>query len=141
MDDDGDGLGRYAGAATLILSSLAAGAQHGYGLIADIEGFAGERLQPGTRYGALTRLEQDGLIEDRGAWRPTSAVGGAAPHRGRRTAASGRRVGDVVKHAKRSGWCVGPIAFVLGVFARFRARVGPVSADAVRRPPRCRSRG
>jgi DNA-binding PadR family transcriptional regulator len=29
----------------------------------DIEGFAGSRLGPGTLYGALTRLEDRGLIE------------------------------------------------------------------------------
>jgi DNA-binding PadR family transcriptional regulator len=42
---------------------LAEGAKHGWALTADIEEFAGVRLQPGTLYGALTRLEQDGLIE------------------------------------------------------------------------------
>ncbi|HEY5050724.1 MAG TPA: PadR family transcriptional regulator [Acidothermaceae bacterium] len=56
-------LGHYAGPATLILSSLAGGPKHGYALTADIEGFAGVRLQPGTLYGALTRLEKQGLIE------------------------------------------------------------------------------
>ena len=56
-------LGRYAGPATLILSSLAGGPKHGYALTADIQEFAGVRLQPGTLYGALTRLENQGLIE------------------------------------------------------------------------------
>jgi DNA-binding PadR family transcriptional regulator len=63
MDDELGGLGRYAGPATLILSSLAGGAKHGWALTTDIEEFAGVRLQPGTLYGALTRLEQAGLIE------------------------------------------------------------------------------
>jgi len=63
MENDIGGLGRYAGPATLILSSLASGPKHGYALMTDIEEFAGERLQPGTLYGALTRLEQGGLIE------------------------------------------------------------------------------
>ena len=58
-----DGLDRYAGPATLILSSLANGPKHGYALIQDIEEFAGVRLQPGTLYGAISRLERDGLIE------------------------------------------------------------------------------
>jgi DNA-binding PadR family transcriptional regulator len=49
--------------ATLILSSLAQGPKHGYAITKDVEAFAGVRLQPGTLYGALTRLEQDGLIE------------------------------------------------------------------------------
>jgi DNA-binding PadR family transcriptional regulator len=56
-------LGRYSGPASLILSSLAGGPKHGYALTADIEEFAGVRLQPGTLYGALTRLESQGLIE------------------------------------------------------------------------------
>ncbi len=47
----------------LILTSLAAGAKHGHGLLLDIESFAGVRLGPGTLYGAITRLEQRGLIE------------------------------------------------------------------------------
>ncbi|MEA2196624.1 MAG: hypothetical protein QOJ25_675 [Solirubrobacteraceae bacterium] len=55
--------GRYAGPATLILSSLAEGAKHGYALTKDIEGFAGVRLAPGTLYEALSRLERQGLIE------------------------------------------------------------------------------
>jgi DNA-binding PadR family transcriptional regulator len=56
-------LGRSAGPATLILSSLAGGAKHGYALTKDIEAFAGVRLAPGTLYEALSRLEGQGLIE------------------------------------------------------------------------------
>jgi DNA-binding PadR family transcriptional regulator len=56
-------LGRYAGPATLILSSLAGGDKHGYALTKDIEAFAGVRLAPGTLYEALARLEKQGLIE------------------------------------------------------------------------------
>lgn len=55
--------GRYAGPATLILSSLAGGAKHGYALTKDIDGFAGVRLAPGTLYEALSRLEALGMIE------------------------------------------------------------------------------
>jgi DNA-binding PadR family transcriptional regulator len=55
--------GRYAGPATLILSSLADGPKHGYALTKDIEQFAGLRLAPGTLYEALSRLESQGLIE------------------------------------------------------------------------------
>ena len=55
--------GRYAGPATLILSSLADGAKHGYALTKDIEQFAGIRLAAGTLYEALSRLEGQGLIE------------------------------------------------------------------------------
>ena len=56
-------LGRSAGPATLILSSLADGAKHGYALTKDIEAFAGVRLAPGTLYEVLNRLENQGLIE------------------------------------------------------------------------------
>jgi DNA-binding PadR family transcriptional regulator len=56
-------LGRSAGPATLILSSLAGGAKHGYALTKDIDAFAGVRLAPGTLYEALGRLEGQGLIE------------------------------------------------------------------------------
>ena len=57
------GLGRFADPAVLILSSLAGGDKHGYALVKDIDEFAGVRLGPGTLYGALTRLEQRGLVE------------------------------------------------------------------------------
>jgi len=52
-----------AGTAALILSSLAAGAKHGWALTKDVEEFAGVRLAPGTLYEALNRLEGLGLIE------------------------------------------------------------------------------
>lgn len=55
--------GRYAGPATLILSSLAEGPKHGYALTKDIEAFAGVRVAPGTMYEALSRLERQGFIE------------------------------------------------------------------------------
>jgi DNA-binding PadR family transcriptional regulator len=55
--------GRYAGPATLILSSLADSPKHGYALTKDIEDFAGVRLAPGTLYEALSRLEGQGFIE------------------------------------------------------------------------------
>jgi DNA-binding PadR family transcriptional regulator len=47
----------------LILTSLAAGPKHGHALAKDIEAFAGVALGPGTLYGAITRLEERGLIE------------------------------------------------------------------------------
>jgi DNA-binding PadR family transcriptional regulator len=50
----------------LILVSLAAGPKHGHALAKDIEDFAGVRLGPGTLYGAITRLEERGLIEPSG---------------------------------------------------------------------------
>jgi DNA-binding PadR family transcriptional regulator len=47
----------------LILTSLAQGPKHGHALAKDIEQFAGTVLGPGTLYGAITRLEERGLIE------------------------------------------------------------------------------
>jgi DNA-binding PadR family transcriptional regulator len=47
----------------LILTSLASGPKHGYALSRDIEIFAGVKLGPGTLYGAISRLEERGLIE------------------------------------------------------------------------------
>lgn len=75
MNGNIDVLGRYAGPATWILSSLADGPKHGYALIKDIEDFAGVRLQPGTLYGALTRLVESGLVE------AMSAEGRRQPYR------------------------------------------------------------
>jgi DNA-binding PadR family transcriptional regulator len=46
----------------LILTSLVGGSKHGYGLIKDIEQLAGVSLGPGTLYGALSRLEQQGMV-------------------------------------------------------------------------------
>lgn len=43
--------------------SLAEGAKHGHALLKDIEEFAGVTLGPGALYGAITRLEERGLIE------------------------------------------------------------------------------
>ena len=59
----------------LILTSLASGPKHGYALLLDIEGFAGVRLGPGTLYGAISRLEQRGLIE------AVASEGRARPYR------------------------------------------------------------
>jgi PadR family transcriptional regulator PadR len=49
----------------LILTSLAAGSQHGYGIISDVDEISGGRvrLRAGTLYTALDRLRKDGLIE------------------------------------------------------------------------------
>jgi DNA-binding PadR family transcriptional regulator len=67
----------------LVLSSLAEGPKHGYAITQDVEEMAGVRLGPGTLYGALSRLEANGLIEALpadGRRRPyrITAAGGAA---------------------------------------------------------------
>jgi len=48
----------------LILTALAQGPQHGYGIIQDVGRISGQRvaLRAGTLYGALERLDADGLI-------------------------------------------------------------------------------
>ncbi len=56
-------LHRFSDPSLLILASLAGGAKHGYAMMEDIEHFAGLRLGPGTLYGAIARLEAEGLIE------------------------------------------------------------------------------
>lgn len=50
----------------LILASLADEPKHGYAMMTDIAAFAGVSLGPGTLYGAISRLEQGGLIEAAG---------------------------------------------------------------------------
>jgi DNA-binding PadR family transcriptional regulator len=55
-------LGRFSDPGLLILASLAAGPRHGYAMIRDIEEFSGTRLEPGTLYGAIERLERRGWI-------------------------------------------------------------------------------
>ncbi len=59
----------------LILTSLASGPKHGYALQKDIEAFAGASLGPGTLYGAISRLEERGLIE------PAGEAGRRRPYR------------------------------------------------------------
>ena len=48
----------------LILTALAAGSQHGYGIITDVKEISGDRvrLRAATLYTALDRLRADGLI-------------------------------------------------------------------------------
>jgi DNA-binding PadR family transcriptional regulator len=51
--------------AFLILTALAAGSQHGYGIITDVKAISAGRVQlkAGTLYAALERLRADKLIE------------------------------------------------------------------------------
>jgi DNA-binding PadR family transcriptional regulator len=106
MDNDLGALGRYAGPAALILSSLAGGSKHGYALTKDIEEFAGVSLQPGTLYGALSRLEHHGMIEALEAdgrrlpYRLTEKGGAAL----RLQLDAQRRVADVGLRRLLAGW-------------------------------------
>ena len=84
----------------LVLASLAEGDKHGYAMMEDIEQFAGVRLGPGTLYGAITRLEQQGLIQ------PVASDDRRQPYRitvaGRRHLAEQVAAVDrIVKTAKR----------------------------------------
>ncbi|HEV3213393.1 MAG TPA: PadR family transcriptional regulator [Acidimicrobiales bacterium] len=103
----------------LILLSLAEGDKHGHALAVDIAEVAGVRLGPGTLYGAITRLEERGLIEplaEEGRRRPYRLTGAglAALDEGvrelrrlaaagdERVVAAGRRLG--VTAARGLGW-------------------------------------
>lgn len=73
----------------LLLISLSGGPKHGHAMLLDVANFAGIRLGPGTLYGALSRLEEDGLVEAlpiEGRRRPYRLTdGGLAALRGRLT--------------------------------------------------------
>jgi DNA-binding PadR family transcriptional regulator len=58
-----EGMGHYSDPPLLVLASLANGPKHGHSMIEDIERLSGTRLGPGTLYGAIGRLEQQGRIE------------------------------------------------------------------------------
>ena len=55
--------GHYSDPPLLVLASLANGPKHGHAMIEDIASICGSRLGPGTLYGAIARLEQQGWIE------------------------------------------------------------------------------
>ena len=55
--------GHYSDPPMLVLASLVDGPKHGHAMIEDIVRLCGTRLGPGTLYGAIARLEQQGWIE------------------------------------------------------------------------------
>lgn len=55
--------GHYSDPPLLVLASLASGPKHGHAMIEDIASLCGSQLGPGTLYGAIARLEAQGLIE------------------------------------------------------------------------------
>ena len=61
--DSLDDLGRFSEPALLIMISLADGPKHGYAMTQDIEEVSGQKLGPGTLYGAIARLEEREWIE------------------------------------------------------------------------------
>ncbi len=89
----------------LVLTSLAGGEKHGYAMVADIEELAGVHLGPGTLYGALSRLEAQGLIEPAepsGRRRPYR-ITGAGSRALRRQLATLSRVADTGLTRLRAG--------------------------------------
>src|ERR1039457_3712022 len=56
-------LGRTQDPTILVLTSLTGGPKHGYSLIQDIESMSGVTMGPGTLYGVLARLEEEGQVE------------------------------------------------------------------------------
>lgn len=101
-------LGRSSGPASLILSSLADGAKHGYALTKDIASFAGVRLAPGTLYEALSRLESHGLIEaleSQDRRRPYQLTAAGATALSSYLQAQ-RQVTEVGLHRLQSNWAV-----------------------------------
>jgi DNA-binding PadR family transcriptional regulator len=60
---EAEGLGHYSDPPLLVLASLADGPKHGHAMIEDIVALSGARLGPGTLYGAIARLEQQGWIK------------------------------------------------------------------------------
>ena len=94
-----NGLGRFADPSLLILTSLADGPKHGYAIMTDVAAFSGISMEPGTLYGALSRLERRGWVralatgerrrpyEIAGAWPGRAGRHDAADRAGRRRAA------------------------------------------------------
>jgi DNA-binding PadR family transcriptional regulator len=74
MDGTLDGLGWLAEPWLLVLTSLADGPKHGYAIMTDVAAFSGVRMEPGTLYGALSRLERRGWV------RPLAAAGRRRPY-------------------------------------------------------------
>src|SRR4029077_14359188 len=62
-NEEGTRRGHYSDPPLLVLASLANGPKHGHAMIEDIVRLCGTRLGPGTLYGAIARLEQQGWIK------------------------------------------------------------------------------
>ncbi len=67
-------LGRTQDPTILVLTSLTGGPKHGYAIIKDIEEMTGTVFGPGTLYGVLVRLEEEGLVAALPLEGPSSTV-------------------------------------------------------------------
>jgi DNA-binding PadR family transcriptional regulator len=56
-------IGHFSDPPLLVLASLSNGPKHGHAMVHDIALLSGTRLGPGTLYGAIARLEEQGWIE------------------------------------------------------------------------------
>ena len=63
MEQKAPQFGRFTEPSLLILVSLSDGPKHGYAMMQDIESGTGRPMGAGTLYAALTRLEDEGLVE------------------------------------------------------------------------------
>lgn len=63
MSNQSHKLSRFGEPAHLILLSLSSGPKHGYAMTQDIYEETGIKLGPGTLYGAMTKLAEQGLIK------------------------------------------------------------------------------
>ncbi|MBB6547972.1 PadR family transcriptional regulator [Nonomuraea rubra] len=97
----------------LILTALAAGPQHGYGIVTDVLRISGERvrLRAGTLYAALDRLEGEGLAETE----REEVVDGRARRYYRLTRSGEERLADETERLRRN---------VETATARLRSRLG-----------------
>jgi DNA-binding PadR family transcriptional regulator len=108
----------------LILTALAAGPQHGYGIITDVLQISGERvrLQAGTLYAALDRLQGEGLVEtDR-----EEVVDGRARRYYRLTSEGEARLAVEAEHLRRNA---DTAASRLGARLRPAFSMNPVTAS------------
>ncbi|MEV0146980.1 MULTISPECIES: helix-turn-helix transcriptional regulator [unclassified Nonomuraea] len=107
----------------LILTALAAGPQHGYGVITDILRISDDRvrLRAGTLYAALDRLQGEGLVEAGGE----EVVDGRARRYYRLTSAGATRLaGEAERLRRHADTAVSRLGARLGVPARPAAAPG-----------------
>jgi DNA-binding PadR family transcriptional regulator len=112
--------------AFLILSALAQGPAHGYGIVKDVEASSEGRvaLRAGTLYGAIDRLVASGLVEVdheevvdsrlRRYYRLTPEGGARLAAEARRAEAQARRA---LERLEARGWAVRPVLGATTVWA------------------------